>query len=151
MVKIKTILTIVLVAMLSFSMCGMVFGFANNVKFLTDRKLTPEDECKEYSKYFVPKLDDDAGDNTPEIVENKPMEPYYASITSAGRYQVGVYTKSGNSWIEFDSAFKTVSIKNSSGFYTSLCDYAGGKKNYPFIRSYNGLVMDINYVMVRYD
>lgn len=150
MKKNKIMITIILIATMSILMCGMVFGFTYKKTFLSNAVILSGNRTTSAS-YFVPSKDDDEGDNTHDIVENQPMHPYYSSINSAGRFEVGVYTISGTSETKFDSKFKTGYKKTTSGFYTCLVDYAGEQKNYPFMAGHEGLVMNLDYLQVRYD
>ncbi len=148
--KIKTCVTIMLIAAMSIMMCGMMFGFTYKAYFLDDAVIR-SDARNMSNNYFVPSLDNDVGDTTPYIVENQPMHPYYLSIPSAGRYEVGVYTKSGANETKFNSVFKRGYQKTTSGFDTCLVDYAGSRNNYPFMTGHEGLVMNLDYLQVRYD
>ena len=83
--------------------------------------------------------------------DNNLMQPYYDSIESGGEYEVGMYVLYGSTWTEYDSADKKVYVDADSGFYTSKCDFSTTKGNYPFIRSKNGMVMNLDHLKVRYN
>lgn len=147
--KFKTTVTVVLVVALSISMCGMMFGYAYNREYLNDALVVSGDEVCNKSNAFKPAKEEN--DVTPNVIENSPMQPYYVSIETEGKYEVGVYTKSGTSWTEFDSAFRNVYATDNAGFYSSVCNFSTTQGNYPFIRGLNGIKMQLDHLKVRYN
>lgn len=121
--KLRVLLTVVIITVLTVCMGCMVFGYGRQRDFMAGKTVTP-------GKVHL------AGDVIdPKLTKRCAFELRYNSINTAGSYTALLYKKTNGTRTLYDSNNKTVKANSSSGIYAHTFYVYKNEEYEPGIRS----------------